>query len=434
MSKNEDIKGKDHSTPDWLKTIQLNSWEAELLVSALVLYALFQVPDFVHDFHLRKFDRGSQFHLFFRFLIMAVELLKFGYIFHILVRGLWVASVGLSYVFPKGIDKEVLKFKGRFNSEISEKKSIVSNVLRLEELSSLFYGISFLAFGVLLGVGTLFFTFVLLTQKMGASIAEASSLAPLYFFAYFFYLLFIILVLIDFLTNGLFRRIDWMAKWFYPVAIFFRIVTLSFLYRRSMLVLISNTQGWKSYLIPFVVLVVCGGFVFLDEQADDNKTIRYLNAAQEVNIMNDNYENLRDEEDLVIATIQSDIITENALQIFIDDLGIYSSFYREAATKPETSWKYLNSDSCSIFLNKWLSVRIDSMNFDNIKWFKTQHRSKLDFGFLAYLDINMIDRGSHNLSISMDTTQVGEGSRRTIREGMYHQLDLSNIHFFYDKQ
>ena len=273
MAEKEEVKERDSSTPDWLKTIQLNSWEAELLVSALVLYALFQVPDYVEMFHQKNFDRGSQFHGFFRIFVLAIELLKFGYIFHILVRGLWVASVGLSYVFPKGIDKEVLKFKGRFDSEINHKKSLVNNVLRLEELSSLFYGISFLAFGVLLGVGTLLFTFVLLTDQMGTSIAEGTALAPLYFFAFIIYLLLIVLVLIDFLTNGLFRRIDWMAKWFYPVAIFFRIVTLSFLYRRSMLVLISNTKGWKSFLIPFIVLIVCGGFVFLMDEVRDNKRV-----------------------------------------------------------------------------------------------------------------------------------------------------------------
>ncbi|MEP1097755.1 MAG: hypothetical protein ABJG78_21730 [Cyclobacteriaceae bacterium] len=434
MAEKEEVKEREHSTPDWLKTIQLNSWEAELLVSALVLYALFQVPDFIHDFHLRSFDRGSQFHRFFNILIMAVELLKFGYIFHILVRGLWVASVGLSYVFPKGIDKELLKFKGRFDTELNAKSSLVNSVLRLEELSSLFYGISFLAFGVLLGVGTLFFTFVLLSEVMTTAIQNGSPLAALYFFAYFIYLILMVLVFIDFLTNGLFRRIDWMAKWFYPVAIFFRVITLSFLYRRSMLVLVSNTKGWKSYLIPFFVLVVCGGFAFLRGEVKDGKKVKYLAAAQEVNIMNDNYENLRDNEDLVIATIQSDIITENALQIFIDDLGVYKSFYREDTAKSKTKWDYLGSDTSSLFLNKWLSFHIDSAEYENIKWFKTQHRSALDFGFLTYIDINTLARGSHNLSIRVDTTQLGDGARRTVREGMYHQLDLSNIHFFYDKQ
>ncbi len=426
---------KSESTPDWLKTIQLNSWEAELLVSALVLYALFQVPDFIEQWHLRNFDRGSQFHRFFTFMIIAVQLLKFGYIFHIMVRGLWVASVGLSYVFPKGIDKDFLKFKGRFDKELNTKKSLVNNVLRLEELSSLFYGISFLAFGVLLGVGTLFFTFILLSQEMGQAInAGNMTLGAIYVGAFFIYLILIILVFIDFLTNGLFRRIDWMAKWFYPVAIFFRVVTLSFLYRRSMLVLVSNTKGWKSYLVPFIVLIVCGGFVFIRDEISDGKWEKYLDAAQEVNIMNDNYENLRDQDDLIIATIQSDIISENALRIFIDDLKIYDNFYGSDPDESDTRWEYLDADSSSMFLNKYLLVSIDSIQYPNVKWFKTQHRNALEFGFLTYMDIDNLSRGSHNLKIQIDTSHISEIAKRSIMDGMYHQLTLSNIHFFYDKQ
>ncbi len=431
----EEKPNKPDNTPDWLRTIQLNSWEAELLVSALVLYALFQVPDFIEAWHLRNFERGSQFHRFFNILIMAIELLKFGYIFHILVRGLWVASVGLSYVFPNGINKELLKFKGKFDKELNTKKSLVNNVLRLEELSSLFYGISFLAFGILLGVGTLFFTFVLLSQEMGQAIRDGDmTLGAIYVSAFFIYLILIILVFIDFLTNGLFRRIDWMAKWFYPVAFFFRIVTLSFLYRRSMLVLVSNTKGWKSYLVPFIVLIVCGGFVYIRDEIKDVKQENYLNAANASNIINVNYENLRNDNDLVIAIIQSDIIDENTLKLFIDDLEIYDSFYRSDPEESNTQWDYLDSDSSSLFLNKYLDISIDSIQYNNLTWYKTQHRDALEFGFLTYIDIDNLQRGSHSLKTRIDTTQLSEIAKRTLMGGMYNQLTLSNIHFFYDKQ
>ena len=150
--------------------------------------------------------------------------------------------------------------------------------------------------------------------------------------------------------------------------------------------------------------------------------------------MNDNYENLRDKEDLVIATIQSDIISENVLQVFIDDLGLYDTFYRNDTTKSHTKWDYLSSDSTSVFLNRWVTIKIDSAIYSDIKWFKTQHRSALDFGFLAYLDIDAINRGSHNLSIRIDTTELSAGSRNIVKNSAYSQLDLSNIHFFYDKQ
>lgn len=424
---------KDNGTPKWLRTIQLNSWEAELLVSALVLYALFQVPEYLETFHLLNFERGSQFHRFFSILQRAVEMLKYGYIFHILVRGLWVASVGLSYVFPKGINTDRLNFKGNFSKELNSKKSLVNNVLRLEELSSLFYGISFLAFGILLGVGTLLFSFTFIADSMGEAIVEKSDWAPFYFFVFFIYTILIILMLIDFLTNGLFRRIDWMAKWFYPVALVFRVITLSFLYRRSLLVLVSNVKGWKSYLIPLIVMTVCGGFILLRSKIRDERAEKYLNSAKTVNILNENYDNLRAKDDNTLVTIQGDIIAENALRLFVDDLDRFASFYLVDSLKSDTKWHNLNSDSTSFFLNRWLSVKVENAEFKDVRWFKTQHRSNLDFGFLTYLDIAELKRGGQSLSLSIDTTYLGPTAKRGLKESVYKQLDLANIYFFYDK-
>ena len=120
MEEKEFHRNQDEQTPGWLKTIQLNSWEAELLISALVLYALFQVPEFLEKTSLQTFDRDSRMHGLFGLLEKAIQLLSCGYILHILVRGIWVASVGLSYVYPKGIDSESLKFKGNFKKELTK--------------------------------------------------------------------------------------------------------------------------------------------------------------------------------------------------------------------------------------------------------------------------------------------------------------------------
>ena len=193
-----------------------------------------------------------------------------------------MASVGFSYVFPEGINKDRLKFKGRFERELDSKKSLVSNVLQLEKLSSIIYGISFLLFGTLLGVGMLMIIFVLLSIKVGHSFGGDPAWLAFYVILFIVYFILIILLLIDFLTNGLFRRIDWMAAWFYPVAVIFRILTLSFLYRRSLLVLVSNIKGWKSYLIPFMVFVFCVGFVVINDQMEDRKKEKYLKMVRKL--------------------------------------------------------------------------------------------------------------------------------------------------------
>lgn len=428
------VEENNQETPDWLKAIQLNSWEAELLVSALVLYALFQIPDLITEFSLRNFANGSLFHKLFNIVTTAINLLKVGYTLHILVRGLWVASIGLSYVFPKGIDQKRLKFKGRFGKEIDSKKSLVLNVLRLEELSSIIYGITFLLFGSMLGVGMLMFLVILATEVLVPNLDMLSNgfFAYVIFILVYFILLFLLLV--DFLSNGLFRKIEWVAVWFYPIAAVFRVLTLSFLYRRSLLVLISNTKGWKAHLIPFIVLIVCVSTLLIRNGINEKRIVDYLDKVQTTSVLKDNYENLRTGDDQLIATIQSDIVSENVVRLFLRDIQPLEIAYRSDTSKSKTSWGSLSSDSASHFINKWVSVKIDDNKFDNLKWFVTQHHIQYSFGFIVYLDLDGFEKGVHNLSIEFSDSLVLQPAKRNINGGVYARKHFSNIHFFYDKQ
>ena len=263
-TKNEQDQHEQDQTPGWLKTIQLNSWEAELLISALVLYALFQIPDYLDQFSLRNFPRGSKIHGLVNWIQDAVQILSLGYILHIIIRGTWVASVGLSYVFPKGVNQEELKFKGKFKQEVTKQGSLVKMVLNLEVLSSIVYGISFIFFGTLIGFAAFLFSFLYFFEWVQPIINKDIAIAGVFGILILFYFFLALIVFFDFLTNGLLRRKNWSADWFYYVARIFRVVTLSFLYRRSLLVLISNVSGWKKYLIPFIILAVVGGYRWLD--------------------------------------------------------------------------------------------------------------------------------------------------------------------------
>lgn len=422
-------------TPQWLKTIQLNSWEAELLISALVLYALFQVPDYLRETSLQYFDRGSRMHNLFFLLIDAIKLLSFGYILHILVRGIWVASVGLSYVFPGGVDKEALNFKGNFKKELSSTGSLVKMVLRLEELSSIIYGVSFIFFGTLVGFGTLLFSFLGFIEWVTPAMSGSSYIAPIFGTVILFYFFLTVLVFVDFITNGILRKKNWSADWFYWVARFFRIVTLSFLYRRSLLVLISNTKGWKSYLIPFIVLGVTSGYMYLTDMHQDKVRDNYFTRMASGNYSSVNYENTRNPKDYLITTIQSDIIHDNTLKVFLKDLGSFDGLFMfEGKTSLERGrWDGLPSDSITQFFNKRLLVNIDSIQIKNLSWFKTQHPVTYQFGFTTFIDLESFDRGAHFLKIGIDTTGMRQLAKDIVEKENYSLQTISNIYFVYDK-
>lgn len=427
-------KPQVEKTPSWLKTIQLNSWEAELLISALLLYTLFQIPDFLEMWALQSFERGSQLHKLFGIIEKAIRLLSFGYILHILVRGIWVASVGLSYVFPKGIDATSLKFKGKFKKELTNSGSLVKMVLRLEELSSIIYGISFIFFGTLVGFASFIFSFIFFFELITPLMSENTYMGGVIGILILFYFLLTILVFIDFLTNGYFRRKNWSADWFYYVALIFRVVTLSFLYRRSLLVLISNTKGWRSYLIPIVVLIITGGFVYLTKSIRDAKEEAYYIKAALGEYISSNYENTRNNTDRLVATIQSDIVHDNTLKVFLKDLDAFGGIHLFEGKKLEKGkWDRLSSDSVTFYFKKRLNIRIDETRLDSISWFKTQHPRSYEFGFTAFIDISEFDGGPHFLKIGIDTTGMKEVAKDIVEKDNYSLQTISNIYFIYDK-
>lgn len=434
MKMDNDSMFKDDNIPKWLKTIQLNSWEAELLISALVLYALFQIPNYLDWYSHTHFQRGSELIRIFRILEKGIQLLQIGYITHISVRGIWVASVGFSYVFPHGINSANLGFKGKFKKELEKNPSLVKNVLRLEELSSMIYGLSFTFFGLFIGLSS-FLLFFILVFTFFAPYSPSSVTENPTFFGIFslIYALTSLLVFIDFITSGLFRRKDWAIDWFYPIARFYRIITLSFLYRRSLLVLISNLKGWKARLVSlFIGLIIFGYMEILDEIKDSSKEAYVESAAHgEFNVAN--YENLQSSDNYFVASIQSDIVSQSYLKLFLKDVSVFGNMSDSPFDRDEVKWDQQHSDSCSYFLNKWLILEVDSIEYTKPNWVKSQHASTLAFGFHTYLDLDSLMRGAHRLTIQADTSMMSRHEKREWKKSIYADKPIANILFYIDK-
>ena len=94
-----------HKIPAWLKQIQENSWELELLISGGAIFSLFQLSGswiiWVESTNEFTFFMGRNVILMIGTL--GLELLKIGFITHIMLRALWLAMVCVNYFYPQGI-------------------------------------------------------------------------------------------------------------------------------------------------------------------------------------------------------------------------------------------------------------------------------------------------------------------------------------------
>ena len=181
--------------------------------------------------------------------------------------------------------------------------------------------------------------------------------------------------------------------------------------------LISNTKGWKSYLIPFIVLGVVVGFLWIDSEIKDNGRDRYYISGASGDYNSANYESTRNPDSYLVTTIQSDIIHDNTLKIFLKDISAFGGVY---VFEGKTKWDELSSESISTYFNKRLAVTIDDTPINNIDWFKTQHPITSEFGFTSFVDISDFEKGAHFLKIGIDTTGMKEMAKNYRNKTNYY--------------
>ena len=84
------------------------TWEVELLISGVAVFAMLQVPGWLDDrlFALQpRFGPGWELPLFMAYVYLktAAVILAITFALHLLLRAQWIAQIGMHSVFPEGI-------------------------------------------------------------------------------------------------------------------------------------------------------------------------------------------------------------------------------------------------------------------------------------------------------------------------------------------
>ena len=144
-------------TPDWLLEVQNKSWEPEILISGITLTFVFVLSNYIYNFYgmlvqdYGVFDGIAK--TSYRISVIAVTGLKIILILHLILRGLWTGIVGMSYVFPGGVNQEKLP-KSQRNIMYDKPDTLV---IKLEKICSLLF--SFIFSSIWIGIA-LFLYFI----------------------------------------------------------------------------------------------------------------------------------------------------------------------------------------------------------------------------------------------------------------------------------
>lgn len=394
-------------TPDWLEDIQNRSWEPELFISGGAIFFLLQVTDYLSRQGFILLQKTGYYEpvLISNFVIAALNALIFGFAIHLISRGFWVAAITLSYVFPDGISAEKTNYQPIFKEQVEKVQNTHDWVIRMETISSLLFTLSFFFATIILGV---LITLLILVPHQGL----AENIGNTNFFILKIIANTIIalglIYMIDFFSLGWVKKQKSIAKIYYPIYVLFSILTLAPLYRTTYYTLVSNIKSW--ILIVIVIAYVGMAAVFtiwsragsLGVLLDKSKYIRLATPKNTFDVRY--YENMRKKENLIEhASIQSDIIQENFLRLFI----VHQRAVEKLMSK--NCWDTnAEADKTIDCYKNFYKILVDDSLQANVRWQQFTHPDTDEEGIIALIPIADLSKSEHTLKIVVNVNSVND--------------------------
>ena len=381
------IKDKKNQIPKWLKNLQENSWELELLISGGAIFSLFKFNAIYLDWMVTSKLFFSSIlpgqYTLFLIGLLGIKILTLGFSVHILMRAYWLSLVCINYVYPQGINANNIKWKKPFKTDLKDGSNLRQIITKVDKYCGIIIFTSIISVFSVLGIMFLFTIFFNLLRVIGMS-----HIISLIFIAY------LILYIIDLLCFGIFRRIPYLSYLIYPVFRLFDKLSLRVHYQPALFILNTNIKKLRFvisaslFAIFAIILTYYSARDFLHwpnlldqrmHQTAENKTISYSYYLDEH--ITDQYYSV---------AISSKIQTGNYLELFITYEKHYDFLFSSST----------NTNS-SAFLSDLFELNIDKTEINNISWHPSERPNEIN-GISCMIPIKAFQNGNHELIININ--------------------------------
>jgi hypothetical protein len=425
-----------------LKKLQEESWQLELIISGFAIFGLFTAyPTIAEEAQESNNANVYKFVIYFVAQI-SCGILIFNLLLHVLLRGLWIGTLGLRYV-SGDIEYDELNYSEKFTKFLKKKVgSFDKYIATLENYCSIIFAISFLLIFYVLAltftiiVIALIGNYIIGNDSLPNWISKGAGVILL-----IFVIIGMLMSFLDFVTLGFLKKKKWLSKIYFPIYWVFSFITLSFLYRPLVYNFLDNKFGRRlSFtLVPIYFLILLGTSLryYDSNYLDENMSSSSIFAN------NENYEDfLKANNEFVKNTIiQSKVIRDNYVKVFIPYSQSIENrvFEHNKGLKPEKDKRGLGSEirfnetidysKKDSLKNQYLksfnsiyTVFVDSTEYKSDFIFSKSLKNKL--GFETYIDIDSLKKGKHLLKVQ----------RYIFTEKDTSKWVVANIPFWYFKE
>lgn len=263
---------KKTNKPKWLRRLERESWQAELIISGAAIFGALQLPGLLEKFQyylLLNYERGALFLWGFAtsYWALFVYGLIFVFIFHFVIRALWIGLVGLNSVYPEGIVENKMTSKDYHEKVKQEYGDIDGFIDRLDRSASSMFGTGFTFAGLFFNLGLIASISILLVnwlQDLGLapSLAWTIGLLPIIS-------ILVVSILSSVLSLPALREKEWvkrihfplgkfLSRLTYPVNTRFTITGLMLISSQGAAEAKSTSSVWKGFVLTMVICFIAG--------------------------------------------------------------------------------------------------------------------------------------------------------------------------------
>jgi hypothetical protein len=419
-------KDKNKSFTKWLEILQQESWELELLISGFAIFLLAESYEPIRnlDDQISLLLSGSGYYglLYVPYQVMlgAWYVLIINLILHVLLRGLWISTIGLRYV-SGDIDFNTLNISSKFDRFLRSK--IVSfdlYIQQLEKLCSSVFGFTFLIIFILISGGLFVLGIFILAITMQVIDTRFGDLWVVVIVPFLvLYLLGGLIYFLDFITLGWLKRKKGIARFYYPIYRFFSVITLAFIYRPIYYNLLDNKYGRNIilFLIPYLI-----GFTLIASLTVNSHAYLPGNRTLQ-SISNNFYDDTLEDRASYSASISSKFVKNGYAQLFLPYVARTDDKVIEAICpdlKPAKTGFSLfgiddplrNSMNADLALDchtQRFKIYVNDTLLNHLKYRFHEHPTRKNIGLLTVLDVGYLPRGEHIIKVYVKLLQDSNG-------------------------
>ncbi len=421
------MKDTSDLSNNWLQRLKDESWEAELLVSAIAIFGTFQLFKFINGVTNYFIDvlHPSQYligYFIVFFGLVAISVLVSMFVIHFFLRAYWIGLVGLNSVFPDYSIKDSQYSRIYTEKTIASLPKLKDSIKKIDDLCSVIFSVAF-SF-LLMFMYIAFFTsiYLLIYSYLSAYINKYILLFPagLLIFLVYFQIAFAL-----FANRKKYKENEKIQNRFFQISKLTNILILGPLYKmisQVIMILGSNFKKNKG-LVYLVIAFVTSGF-FIATSIFPNTNIPYLivrNNFFDNSTINDGYYKNENENISFLLTpeIESDIIENSTFKLFIpiykheknmrkdicitnkkdnDSTSLIDKIFNKKYQIERANKKGKQKINC---YNKYNHIFLNGQKLTTEFWRNNHHRTDQK-GIICYINLKNAAKGLNYLKIVKD--------------------------------